>query len=148
MTYVYQHRRLDTGKIFYIGIGDLKTRSISTTGRNPHWRNISRKTTVIVEIIECCDTRDNACELEKELIKLHGRTFEKGTLCNITKGGDGGVIPKVCKKIDCFDKEGTYVNTYDTIRLAARINNTDHSHIIDVCKGRRKTAGGYIWKYK
>jgi len=148
MTCVYQHRRLDTGNIFYVGIGQLKNRSISTKSRNPYWRNIVRKTTVVVEIIGTFEKREDACLLEKKLIKQYKKISEGGTLCNITDGGDGGVIPRLCKKVECFDRNISYINTYDTIRLASRIKGVDHSHIIDVCKGRRKTAGGYIWKYK
>lgn len=148
MTYVYQHRRLDKDEIFYVGIGDSKKRSISTMSRNPYWRNIVRKTPVIVEIITSFNKREDACLLEKELIKKYGRKSDKGTLCNMTEGGDGGLVHKLCKSVDCFNKDGDYVASYNNIRLAGRLNNIDQSNIVKTCLGKTKTAGGYIWKYK
>jgi hypothetical protein len=41
-----------------------------------------------------------------------------------------------------------FIASYDSIQEAALINNIDNGDIGKVCKGRRKTAGGYIWRYK
>lgn len=65
------------------------------------------------------------------------------------------------KAINCFDKEENYIKTYSSVSEAVRdlINNgiikcKDYrqtrgsgSHITDVCKGKRKTAYGFIWKF-
>lgn len=51
---------------------------------------------------------------------------------------------RVCK-IDM--KTLQILNTYDSAALAARENNCDSSGIIKVCKGRRKSCGGFIWSY-
>lgn len=43
------------------------------------------------------------------------------------------------------------VNTgaiYESVQEAARAEKLDASHIVAVCKGRRKTAGGCRWTYK
>lgn len=46
-----------------------------------------------------------------------------------------------------IDKEtNKVVGRYDTITEAQKI--TGISHISCVCRGQRKTAGGYIWKYQ
>ena len=37
------------------------------------------------------------------------------------------------------------IEIYPSIMEAERQNNC-HSHIKDVCNGKRKTAGGFIWK--
>lgn len=48
-------------------------------------------------------------------------------------------IDKETHMIICF---------YDTIRQAELDTNVFHSNIVKCCLGQRKTAGGYIWKYK
>lgn len=51
-----------------------------------------------------------------------------------------------------YDKENNYLKSFPSARAAAReVNNNNSdgaSHILDVCKGKRKTAYGYIWKFK
>lgn len=49
------------------------------------------------------------------------------------------------KKINQYDLEGNFVKTWDSIsdvKRSLRIYNID-----SCCKGKRKTAGKYIWKY-
>ncbi len=47
-----------------------------------------------------------------------------------------------------FDKSGNFVAEYDSAIDAERKTGAYHSKIAAVCKGKRKTTGGYIWKYK
>lgn len=35
-----------------------------------------------------------------------------------------------------------------SLEEAEKITGISHSNIVAVCNGRRKTAGGFIWKYK
>jgi hypothetical protein len=88
-TQLYQHIRLDTGEIFYIGIGQGK-RPWSKQNRNTYWHNIVNKAGYRVEILEKRLSWYQACELEKMLIALHGRhDLGYGPLANMTDGGDG-----------------------------------------------------------
>ena len=48
--------------------------------------------------------------------------------------------PKACM---CIETGKTYIST----REAERITGIDSSSICRVCNGKRKTAGGYQWKY-
>lgn len=90
MAIVYKHKRLDTGDIFYIGIGKAINRAYSTKGRNPHWNAIVDKTAYSIEIVANDIEWDEACELEKQLIKQYGRMdLNEGTLCNMSDGGEG-----------------------------------------------------------
>jgi hypothetical protein len=94
MAYVYQHIRLDTNEVFYIGIGsdtDGKfDRAHTIKGRrNPHWHNVVNKVGYRVEILSDSISWDDACKEEKRLIKLYGRIADGGILTNITEGGDG-----------------------------------------------------------
>ena len=44
--------------------------------------------------------------------------------------------------------DGTFVNTYDSIREAERQTKIGHSHISNCCKGKEGTAGGFKWMYE
>lgn len=46
-----------------------------------------------------------------------------------------------------YDKAGAFIRKYDSIADATRETFTRHSEIIRACRGKRHTAGGYIWKY-
>lgn len=97
MAYVYRHIRLDKNEPFYIGIGsDTNGKYIrahythSRERRNKHWYNITQLTNYDVEILIDNLTWDEACEKEKEFIKLYGRKdLGLGSLTNKTNGGDG-----------------------------------------------------------
>ena len=41
-----------------------------------------------------------------------------------------------------------FVAEYESIREAERRTGIDHNNINNCCKGKRKTAGGFVWKYK
>jgi hypothetical protein len=92
MAYLYRHIRLDKNEPFYIGIGsdsDFK-RAYSLKDRNQYWHNIVNKSLYEVEILIDNIDWKFACEKEKEFIKLYGRKdLKKGTLVNLTDGGDG-----------------------------------------------------------
>lgn len=48
-------------------------------------------------------------------------------------------------------KNGTIIKEFESVKSATSVFGTGKSHgsnIIDVCKGRRKQAYGYQWKYK
>jgi hypothetical protein len=96
MAVVYQHIRCDTKEIFYIGIGKTKKRAYSKNGRNLYWKRVVSKVSYEVEILFEDLSWEEACNKEKELILKYGRkNLEKGTLVNMTNGGEGqlGVVP-------------------------------------------------------
>ena len=60
----------------------------------------------------------------------------------------------VGKIVNQYDLQGNYLNSFPSTRAAAESlnkvtskSNGACSHIADVCKGKRKTAYGYIWKF-
>lgn len=55
---------------------------------------------------------------------------------------------KVSLPVLQFTKDGNFLKEYLSIIEAGRLTNISHSNICQVCKGNRKTAGNYIWKYK
>lgn len=91
MAYIYRHIRLDKDEVFYVGIGsDLEFyRAYKKTQRTKYWNHIAAKG-YIVEIMIDNLTWEQACQKEKEFIKLYGRKdLEFGTLVNMTDGGEG-----------------------------------------------------------
>lgn len=85
---------------------------------------------------------------------------DPGTLSQVLKanGIDVRSRQEVCRDkgqtISQFTKNGEYIQTFATARDAARSVSPETtslggvtSHITDVCKGKRKTAYGYIWRY-
>lgn len=80
--YVYAHRRLDTGSIFYIGKGSGR-RAHYRHGRNPLWTRIANKHGYEVEIIADGLTEPEAFAIEREAIGA------SDGLCNFTDGGEG-----------------------------------------------------------
>lgn len=91
MAYLYRHIRLDRNEPFYIGIGKVQKRAYSKCDRNKYWHNIINISDYEVEIMIDDLTWEQACEKEKEFIKLYGRFQNRGTLCNMTDGGEGSV---------------------------------------------------------
>lgn len=65
---------------------------------------------------------------------------------NISKGKIN--LPSVSKIVLQYTKSNELVNEYPSIREAERQTNISSTHISLTCKGKRKSAGGYIWKYK
>jgi hypothetical protein len=47
-----------------------------------------------------------------------------------------------------FDINMNFINEYPSIQSASKYLNKKPSSICECCKGKRKTAYGYIWKYK
>ena len=94
MAYVYQHIRLDTDEVFYIGIGTDSNgkykRANRKTHRSEYWNNIVNKAGYRVEILTDGITKDEAAEEEKRLINHYGRKdINTGILVNMTDGGEG-----------------------------------------------------------
>ena len=47
-----------------------------------------------------------------------------------------------------FDKHGIFIDRYEGVTVAARALGISAGHICCCLKGRRKTCGGYQWKYE
>jgi hypothetical protein len=91
MAILYRHIRLDTNQPFYIGIGRTENRAYSKDRRNKHWWAIVNKAGYKTQIMLDDLSWDEACEKEKEFIKLYGRKEFGGLLCNKTDGGEGSI---------------------------------------------------------
>lgn len=91
--FIYQHKTADTLTVFYIGKGSLKRggfdRAYVSKKRSKFWQAVVAKHGLVVEILESFQTEEDAFEMERQLIALHKRRSDGGTLCNMTLGGEG-----------------------------------------------------------
>jgi hypothetical protein len=104
--YIYRHIRPDINEVFYIGKGYRMSKSHSVRshekyGRNKWWKSIvdKNKGNYNIEIIYECETEQEVNKKEIEFIELYGRRdLGKGTLVNLTNGGDGSINVKVSEE--------------------------------------------------
>jgi len=98
MNILYRHIRTDKNEPFYIGIGSNIKRAYSKSGRSIFWERIVAKTDYEVEILLESDDYEFIKQKEIEFIALYGRRdLGKGTLVNLTDGGEGmlGNLPTI-----------------------------------------------------
>ena len=86
----------------------------------------------VVENLEWCDNSYN---------QIHA--YKLGL--NYVTGRAGK--PKKC--ICQYDKNGNFIKEYNSIAEATKsLGYKSKSNISTCCKGKKKSVGGYIWKYK
>jgi len=54
---------------------------------------------------------------------------------------------RLSKKVKQYDKKMNFIKEWTSSSEASRILNISGGHIREVCNNKRKTAGGFIWKY-
>ena len=54
----------------------------------------------------------------------------------------------VMRAVIQMNKNGNVLNEFASITEASNVTNTSIANISMCCKGNRKTAGGYKWKFK
>lgn len=94
-----------------------------------------------VENLEWCSRKQNMLHAKNNgLIKSN-----KGEKCYWFNkhGKDHGSS----KKIIQFDKNGKLIKKWDSLTDVTRELRIWKSNICKCCEGKRKTAGGYVWKY-
>lgn len=84
--YVYEHRRLDTGAVFYVGKGSGGRLKV-TQHRSPHWNNVASKAGWSARIVFRSEDEELVLLVEQELIRK--RRIEGTPLVNMTDGGEG-----------------------------------------------------------
>ena len=52
------------------------------------------------------------------------------------------------KKVYQLDKNENIIRLFDSIALAEKETGINHSSISKCCKGKMKSAGGFLWKYE
>lgn len=168
--YLYRHIRLDKNEVFYVGIGtknwntnlvNIKreieySRAYSKTNRTFQWKNIvNLNKDFIIEILLESDNYAFIKKKEVEFITLYGRKdLGKGTLCNMTNGGDGrGMIisertrMKRRKNVFTYSRTtGAYIGKYTSVKEAATKLNISTTTISSCLTGRLKFIKDFIFK--
>lgn len=159
--YLYQHTRLDTNEIFYIGIGKkvkhrikgLKTefeRAYAKAKRSNFWKNIASKTQIKVEILFESDDINFIKNKEIELIKKYGRKCcdPKGILVNFDKGGGLNTGPKRRGVfVNQLSIDNTLIKTWLELSHIEKELGFLKTNIVKCCRKKQLTAYGYKWQY-
>ena len=69
---------------------------------------------------------------------------ERNGMYNVRRFGENN--PRALKVIQ-YDKQGNIIKIWDYIKQASLELKIKDSNISECCKGKRKSAGGFIWKY-
>jgi hypothetical protein len=127
MAIVYTHTRLDSNKVFYVGIGKHLRRAFDKRARNKYWYNVVNKHGYRVDITHKDLCWEEACSIEKYLIAFYGRfDLKAGCLVNLTDGGEGthnrSELSKV-QQLETAKANGTYQAMCDRIRYYSSITD-------------------------
>lgn len=101
------------------------------------------------EIIKTYLTMHNATEVARVL------NCSKDSVYKILKLNDIPIIGSAeiakernSKKVIQYDKSGNFIKEYASAKEAELAMGNTQRHIVDVANGRRKSAYGYIWRWK
>lgn len=80
-----------------------------------------------------------------QLIKLNNWEDESFSHMKKNKPSDYSVLKR---KVVQYSIDGKKIKEYDSMTIASKETNTRREHISHCCNGKRKTCGGFIWKFK
>lgn len=87
-------------------------------------------------------------ETRKKMSESHaGKHLSEETRKKISEARTGKIYAST-KSIIQYSKDGEFIAEYNSVMEASRQIGCDNSSISKCCNGKRKTAGGFIWKYK
>ena len=58
-----------------------------------------------------------------------------------------GAKNSTARKVVQYDKYGNFIRVWDYIKQVSEVLNINRCSIGDCCRGKQKTAGGFIWRY-
>lgn len=99
-----------------------------------------------------------AFKVEKNLISFYGRKdLNQGSLMNADEGGTGGhrikssgelaFLERIKRPVKQYDFNGNLITSWDYILEAEKNTGVPNSKITSCCKGKRNSAGGFVWRY-
>ena len=148
---VYEHYYNNEKLPFYVGQGKLE-RAFVLTGsrRNNNYNEKAKDVNLIkVKIVAIDISKEDAENLEEDLIAKYKRQIDGGSLVNVEKRTSGGFKECNCVTIYQFDKEGNYITSFPSIAQASRQTGVNATNIWQCANGYSSYshAGGYKWRY-
>lgn len=166
-----------TGQPFYVGKGKYRRMYDHWKHRNAKCCKNERLKQILNEIhaaglkptyIKALEdvSESQALAKEVELVLLHGRIdIKTGSLCNLTNGGAPGATtwsPETRERkrqielakekgrpVNQYTMNGEFITRFTSSKVASEcVPGANRSYITQVCKGKRKTAGGFMWTYE
>jgi len=116
-------------RIGYVHSEETKQK-ISEGNKKPH--NVSDKMRAAFENQKGKSRTEESIEKQRETMLKNDRT---GSKCYISK------------KVDKYTLENVYLQTFDTIQLAAENAGVSATSIGNCCKQKIKKSAGFIWKF-
>lgn len=77
-----------------------------------------------------------------------GQKRSSETKKNISESLKGKSKPHQNKIINQFSLDGNFIKQYESITQASQISGVGYGVISYCCRGKGKTAGGYIWRFE
>lgn len=93
--------------------------------------------------LEWCTAKENMQHaFENNLINNKTKLKKESELKNIKKATLSNY-----KKVNMYDKGNLYIKTFNSIIEASIETKSNAGHIVQCCKHKQKTCGGYKWEY-
>ena len=91
--------------------------------------------------------RKNSESMTGKKNPMYGKHHSEDTKRKMSEAHKGKIYANT-KPILQFSKNGELIAEYPSLVEAERNTGCDNCSICNCCKGNRKSAGGFIWKYK
>ena len=131
-------------------------KDIKTNGKNKEY---SIENCMFVSVAEnakqSSKTRDNSY-LQGENHPMYGKQHKEETIekmSNIKKGENNPMYGKTgsnnpsSKKVIQYTKNGELIRVWNCIKTASVELGVNYTNIVKCCRGKRKSTGGFVWKY-
>lgn len=128
-----------------------------------HWLESSKKK-LSESLKKFFESAKGEAQIEHTISCIKGREVSKETREKIGRGNKGKVVSEETRakirnyqlsnasskyvSVLQYDLDNNLLNRFNSITEAAKSINKDTSHIVSCCKGNRKTAYGFIWRYE
>lgn len=129
-------------------------------GKTPWNKGIPCREETKIKLIQLLTGKKCSAETKKKISLLHsGKKMseeakkkmsiaQKGHPDYRSKVGKQNQINSVSKPISQYNKQNDFISNFNSAEIACKITGINKSHIRECCTGKRKSAGGYLWKYQ